>query len=75
MVRSLSQWTKTLSFPSRLSPNRTSKESVINMQPSGQQLPGSDTSPTPSAASITRHPEQKSVSPIPITEISQIVRF
>uniref|UniRef100_A0A1A9V6X2 Uncharacterized protein n=1 Tax=Glossina austeni TaxID=7395 RepID=A0A1A9V6X2_GLOAU len=26
MVRSLAQWTKTLSFPSRLSPNRNSKD-------------------------------------------------
>ncbi|XP_023020575.1 TNF receptor associated factor 4 isoform X1 [Leptinotarsa decemlineata] len=28
MVRSLAQWTKTLSFPARISPNKTSKESV-----------------------------------------------
>lgn len=67
MVRSLSQWTKTLSFPSRLSPNRSSKESVINMQPAA----GFGASPTPSSGSIPRQscsPDQK------ITEISQIVR-
>lgn len=28
MVRSLTQWTKTLSFPARISPNKSSKESV-----------------------------------------------
>ncbi|CAF4957446.1 unnamed protein product [Pieris macdunnoughi] len=67
MVRSLSQWTKTLSFPSRLSPNRTSKESVVNVQPSS---PG--VSPTPSASSLPQGSE-KTISPIPITEISQIV--
>lgn len=66
MVRSLSQWTKTLSFPSRLSPNRTSKE-LANVQPSS---PG--VSPTPSASSLPQSSE-KTVSPIPITEISQIV--
>lgn len=30
MVRSLVQWTKTLSFPARISPNKSSKESVIS---------------------------------------------
>lgn len=33
MVRSLSQWTKTLSFPSRMSPNRNSKECNVNVHP------------------------------------------
>lgn len=28
MVRSLTQWTKTLSFPARISPNKNSKDSV-----------------------------------------------
>lgn len=65
MVRSLSQWTKTLSFPSRLSPNRSSKESVGNGQSPG-------VSPTPSSSSLPPNSE-KTVSPIPITEISQIV--
>ncbi|GBP69189.1 hypothetical protein EVAR_54147_1 [Eumeta japonica] len=63
----LSQWTKTLSFPARLSPNRSSKESVVNVQPGS---PG--VSPTPSASSLPQ-PADKTVSPIPITEISQIV--
>ncbi|KPJ09975.1 hypothetical protein RR48_05838 [Papilio machaon] len=66
MVRSLSQWTKTLSFPARLSPNRTSKESVVNVQPAS---PG--VSPTPSASSLPQGSD-KTISPIPITEISQI---
>ncbi|CAH2244230.1 jg20174 [Pararge aegeria aegeria] len=66
MVRSLSQWTKTLSFPARLSPNRTSKESVVNVQPGS---PG--VSPTPSASSLPQGSD-KTISPIPITEISQI---
>ncbi|CAB3221297.1 unnamed protein product [Arctia plantaginis] len=66
MVRSLSQWTKTLSFPARLSPNRTSKESVGN----GQSSPG--VSPTPSASSLPQSSD-KTITPIPITEISQIV--
>ncbi|XP_073943636.1 TNF receptor associated factor 4 isoform X1 [Choristoneura fumiferana] len=65
MVRSLSQWTKTLSFPSRLSPNRTSKESVVNVQPAS---PG--VSPTPSASSLPQGSD-KTISPI--TEISQII--
>lgn len=67
MVRSLSQWTKTLSFPARLSPNRTSKESVVNVQPGS---PG--VSPTPSASSLPQGSD-KTITPIPITEISQIV--
>lgn len=33
MVRSLTNWTKTLSFPARISPNKQSKESVINVHP------------------------------------------
>lgn len=28
MVRSLAQWTKTLSFPARISPNKSSKDNV-----------------------------------------------
>ncbi|CAG9585040.1 unnamed protein product [Danaus chrysippus] len=45
MVRSLSQWTKTLSFPGEVvSPTATSKESMVNVTPGS---PG--VSPTPSA--------------------------
>ncbi|KAK4876039.1 hypothetical protein RN001_012461 [Aquatica leii] len=33
MVRSLAQWTKTLSFPSRISPNKNSKENVNTVSP------------------------------------------
>ncbi|RZC35884.1 hypothetical protein BDFB_004928 [Asbolus verrucosus] len=47
MVRSLVQWTKTLSFPARISPNKSSKESVISN-------PGSPTiTPTPSNNSLS----------------------
>ncbi|VVC91832.1 unnamed protein product [Leptidea sinapis] len=63
MVRSLAQWTKTLSFPARLSPNRASKESVV-------AAPGG--SPTPSAASLPQGSD-KTASPVPITEITQII--
>ena len=47
MVRSLVQWTKTLSFPARISPNKSSKESVLSS-------PGSPTiTPTPSNMSLS----------------------
>ncbi len=62
MVRSLSQWTKTLSFPARISPNRNSKECNVNVHPiTPPALPRKNNqtpSPTPN---------------VPITEISQIV--
>lgn len=66
MVRSLSQWTKTLSFPARISPNRNSKECNVNVHP---------ITPPPIAP---RNKNSQSSSPIPppnvpITEISQIV--
>lgn len=73
MVRSLSQWTKTLSFPARISPNRNSKECNVNVHPI--TLPP----PTPPRKSQTNHQQQssqESPSPqpnVPITEISQIV--
>lgn len=64
MVRSLSQWTKTLSFPARISPNRNSKECNVNVHPiTPPALPRKNNqtpSPTPN---------------VPITEISQIVSF
>ena len=34
MVRGLTQWTKTLSFPSRISPQRQAKEGKIQVSPS-----------------------------------------
>lgn len=34
MVRGLSQWTKTLSFPARVSPQKPSKESKFHVSPS-----------------------------------------
>lgn len=47
MVRSLAQWTKTLSFPARISPNKSSKESVNIHQVSPT------VTPTPSNNSLT----------------------
>lgn len=66
MVRSLSQWTKTLSFPARISPNRNSKECNVNVHPvtppplMPRKDKGSSSSPSPPPN-------------VPITEISQIV--
>lgn len=48
MVRSLSHWTKTLSFPARISPNKQSKESVINVHPISPTV-----TPTPSNNSLS----------------------
>lgn len=66
MVRSLSQWTKTLSFPARISPNRNSKDCNVNVHPISQP------------PALPRKNRQSSPSPpptnnVPITEISQIV--
>lgn len=69
MVRSLTQWTKTLSFPARISPNRGSKECVVNVNPGSPLSSGGTPSPPPP-------PERKGAPtppPRPITEISQIV--
>lgn len=71
MVRSLSQWTKTLSFP-----NRHSKECNVNVHPI--QAP-----PTParnkSSGSLSSPSSSPPSSPqnvnVPITEISQIVSW
>lgn len=86
MVRSLSQWTKTLSFPSRMSPNRNSKECNVNVHPvtttttsSGSSTPPPPTPPRkdkPQNQSMTSSAGSSSPSPppnVPITEISQIV--
>nr|CAH7736582.1 unnamed protein product [Callosobruchus chinensis] len=51
MVRSLSQWTKTLSFPARISPNKSSKESVNIHQVSPT------ISPTLSSTSLAKNNE------------------
>lgn len=48
MVRSLSHWTKTLSFPARISPNKQSKENVMNLHPSSPTV-----TPTPSNNSLS----------------------
>lgn len=72
MVRSLNQWAKTLSFPARISPNRT-KECNVNVHPitpSMLQAP-----PTPPRKHQNDQASSPSASPqnVPITEISQIV--
>ncbi|KAJ8959277.1 hypothetical protein NQ317_005813 [Molorchus minor] len=51
MVRSLAQWTKTLSFPARISPNKSSKESVNIHQVSPT------ITPTLSNNSLSKHNE------------------
>lgn len=48
MVRSLTHWTKTLSFPARISPNKQSKENVMNLHPSSPTV-----TPTPSNNSLS----------------------
>lgn len=48
MVRSLTHWTKTLSFPARISPNKQSKENVMHVQPSSPTV-----TPTPSNNSLS----------------------
>ncbi|XP_055685595.1 TNF receptor-associated factor 4 [Lutzomyia longipalpis] len=73
MVRSLSQWTKTLSFPARISPNRNSKECNVNVHPITLPPP---TPPRKSQANHQQQSSQESPSPqpnVPITEISQII--
>lgn len=65
MVRSLSQWTKTLSFP-----NRHSKECNVNVHPI-QAPPTPARNKTNSSTPSSSPPN--SPSNVPITEISQIV--
>lgn len=67
MVRSLSQWTKTLSFP-----NRHSKECNVNVHPI-QAPPTPARNKTNSSTPSSSPPN--SPSNVPITEISQIVSF
>lgn len=70
MVRSLSQWTKTLSFPSRISPNRNSKDCNVNVHPvTPPPAPPrkNNNQQTPPTAQLPPIPN------VPITEISQIV--
>ncbi|KAL1375222.1 hypothetical protein quinque_009475 [Culex quinquefasciatus] len=78
MVRSLSQWTKTLSFPARISPNRNSKDCSVNVLPitpppaPPRNKPATSTTTCSSSNSST----MSSPSPppnVPITEISQII--
>lgn len=54
MVRSLAHWTKTLSFPARISPNKSTKDSVINIHHQNQQSP--TITPTPSNNSLSNIP-------------------
>lgn len=76
MVRSLSQWTKTLSFPARISPNRNSKECNINVHPI---TPPPAPPRNKNNSQQQQQPSQSPPSPpppnVPITEISQIVSF
>uniref|UniRef100_A0A1A9WDM3 Uncharacterized protein n=1 Tax=Glossina brevipalpis TaxID=37001 RepID=A0A1A9WDM3_9MUSC len=90
MVRSLAQWTKTLSFPSRLSPNRNSKD-CPNLNTNTSLLPpptpprnkttncatsrsSSSTVSTTSAASTNSNNNNNSNNNKPITELEQIIK-
>ena len=53
MVRSLAHWTKTLSFPARISPNKASKESVVQVCAGGSPT----VTPTPSNNSLAKNNE------------------
>jgi hypothetical protein len=81
MVRSLSQWTKTLSFPARISPNRHSKDCSVNVHPiTPTTLQPPPTPPRKSNSNSSSSSSSSSPSPttqqnVPITEISQIVSF
>lgn len=74
MVRSLAQWTKSLSFPSRLSPNRNSKDcsgvNIHQVNPPPPTPPRNNKSHNSSSPSPSHNNNN-----IPITEINQIVSF
>ena len=72
MVRSLNQWAKTLSFPARISPNRT-KECSVNVHPITPSMLQAPLTPprkhqNDQSSSLSASPQN-----VPITEISQIV--
>lgn len=67
MVRSLSQWTKTLSFP-----NRHSKECNVNVHPI-QAPPTPARNKTNNSSPSSSPPSSPQNVNVPITEISQIV--
>lgn len=68
MVRSLSQWTKTLSFP-----NRHSKECNVNVHPIQAPPPTPARNKTNSSTPSSSPPSSPQNVNVPITEISQIV--
>lgn len=71
MVRSLAQWTKTLSFPARISPNKTQKESVVNVMP----VIHTTVTPSPSNSNISQQDNNKINSMMnssPVPEINQV---
>lgn len=86
MVRSLAQWTKTLSFPSRLSPNRNSKDctTLNTTSPVPPPTPPrnknsncatsrSSSSTVSSASGASSHSSSHNNNNMPITELEQIV--
>lgn len=72
MVRSLAQWTKTLSFPARISPNKHQKESVINVHPVIANV-----TPSPSNTSLSQpcHENNKINSLMNSSPISEVRYF
>ena len=90
MVRSLAQWTKTLSFPSRLSPNRNSKDcSTLNATTSPIPPPtpprnknsncatsrSSSSTVSSNSGTSTNSSNNNNNNNMPITELEQIVSF
>lgn len=76
MVRSLAQWTKTLSFPARISPNKNQKESVVNVLP----VINTTVTPTQSNSSISQPCQENNkinsmMNSSPISEINQVSCF
>lgn len=77
MVRSLAQWTKSLSFPSRLSPNRSSKDcsgvNIHQVNPPPPTPPRNSKSSSTNSSSPSPTHNNNNNNNVPITEINQIV--
>lgn len=70
MVRSLTNWTKTLSFPARISPNKQTKENIINIHPISPTV-----TPTLSNNSLSKNNNNEFMNIMnssPISEVSKV---
>lgn len=72
MVRSLSQWTKTLSFPSRISPNKHSKENVINVHAVSPTVTPTLSSNSLSPPCLKNNEINKIMNDAPLSEVNQV---